>query len=252
MRIEVLGCYGGESPQCRLTGLLVEGTTALDAGCLSKALAIERQMQVRAVVLTHSHMDHTAALPFLVDNIFSRGDGLDVHGSEATIHAVRRHLFNSATWPDFTRLPNHLVPAMRFQGFETEVAFRIGNVTFTPIEVNHVVPTHGFLLEQGDAAVLWSSDTGPTERLWEIANRTPHLKAVCIDVSFDNARQQVADDSGHLSPRSLERELEKLQRDVPVLIHHMKPSCIEPIRREVAAIRGRSLGFLEQDRVYDF
>ena len=70
------------------------------------------------------------------------------------------------------------------------------------------MPTHDFLIEQDGKAVLWSSDTGPTRRLWEIANQTENLQAVCVDTSFDNALQNIADVSLHLTPRTLERELE--------------------------------------------
>ena len=116
------------------------------------------------------------------------------------MYALRKYLFNNATWPDFTRLPNHLVPSVRFHEFESEVPVVIDGVKFTPIPVDHLVPTHGFLIEQDGAAILWSSDTGPTQRFWEIANRTHNLKALCIDTSFDNSLQQVADVSLHLRP----------------------------------------------------
>ena len=72
MRIEVLGSYGGESLDCRMTCLLINGRVALDAGSLTQALSIERQQQVEAIVLTHSHMDHTTSLPFFVENVYGR------------------------------------------------------------------------------------------------------------------------------------------------------------------------------------
>jgi ribonuclease BN (tRNA processing enzyme) len=128
----------------------------------------------------------------------------------------------------------------------------IDGVSFTPIQVDHLVPTHGFLIEQDGAAVLWSSDTGPTQRFWEIANRTPNLKAVCIDTSFDTALQHVADISFHLTPRTLESELRKLEKRVPILIHHMKPPCITRIQEEVKQLRNPDIEFLEQGKIYKF
>ena len=47
------------------------------------------------------------------------------------------------------------------------------------------------LIESGDSAILWSSDTGPTFRFWEVANQTPNLKAVCIETSFDDSMQEI-------------------------------------------------------------
>ena len=144
------------------------------------------------------------------------------------------------------------MPSISFQEFADEEAFVVEGVQFTPIPVDHVVPTHGFLIEHEGAAVLWSSDTGPTDRFWEIANRTPNLQALFIDVSFDNEMQKVAEDSGHLTPRLLEEELAKLDSSVQVFLHHMKPFCIDAIEREVAALERPGLGFIEQGKTYSF
>lgn len=253
MRIQVLGGYGGESLECRMTCLLLNGTIALDAGSLSQALSIERQVGVHSIVLTHSHMDHTSSLPFFTENVFGKTERpIDIHASPATVYAIRKHLFNNDTWPDFTRLPNHLMPVLRFLEREAEVPFVIDGIRFTPIPVDHLVPTYAYLIEQNGAAVLWSSDTGPTQRFWEIANRTPNLKAVCIETSFDNSMQQVADVSFHLTPRTLETELRKLEKRVPILLHHLKPTCVERIKEEVRQLRNPDLEFLEQGKEYHF
>jgi ribonuclease BN (tRNA processing enzyme) len=253
MRIEVLGGYGGESPECRMTCLLINGRIALDAGSLTQALSIERQVSVHSILLTHSHIDHTNCLPFFIENVYGKADrAIDLHASAATIYAIRKYLFNNDTWPDFTRLPNHLLPAIRFLEMEKEQPLIIEGVSFTPIAVDHLVPTFGFLIEQDGAAVLWSSDTGPTTRLWEVANATPNLKALCIETSFDNALQEVADVSLHLTPRTLQLELRKLHRRVPVLLHHLKPPCIPRILAEVERLGNPDVGYLEQGREYSF
>ena len=253
MRIQVLGGYGGESLECRMTCLLINGRVALDAGSLSQALSVEQQVAVHTILLSHSHMDHTSSLPFFIENVYGKTEkAIEIYGSTATVYAIRKYLFNNATWPDFTRLPNHLLPAMRFHELESEVPVVIDGVSFTPIPVNHTVPTHGFLIEQNGSAVLWSSDTGPTQRFWEIANRTPNLRAVCIDTSFDNSLQPIADVSLHLTPQTLQTELRKLERKVPVLLHHLKPPCVDKIHEEVRKLRNPDVEFLEQGREYNF
>jgi len=236
-----------------MTCLLINGSIALDAGSLSQVLSIERQVEVHSILLSHSHMDHTNSLPFFIENVYGKSERpIDIHASEATVYAIRKYLFNNATWPDFTRLPNHLLPAMRFAEFQSEAPLVIDGVSFTPIPVDHLVPTHGFLIEQDGVAVLWSSDTGPTQRLWEVANRTPNLKALCIDTSFDNSLQDVADVSLHLTPRTLEAELRKLQKRVPILVHHLKPPCVDKIHQEVRRLGNPDIEFLEQGKEYRF
>jgi ribonuclease BN (tRNA processing enzyme) len=253
MRIEVLGGYGGESPECRMTCLLINGSIALDAGSLTQTLSIERQVSVHSILLSHSHIDHTNCLPFFIENVYGKADRtIDLYASAATIYAIRKNLFNNDTWPDFTRLPNHLLPSVRFQEIEKERPLVLEGVSFTPIAVDHLVPTFGFLIEQDGAAVLWSSDTGPTTRLWEVANATPNLKMLCIETSFDNSLQEVADVSLHLTPRTLQEELRKLHRRVPVLLHHLKPPCIERIYAEVEQLGNPDVDFLEQGKEYRF
>jgi ribonuclease BN (tRNA processing enzyme) len=251
MKIEILGSYGGESVDCRMTCLLVNDSIALDAGSLSQVLSIERQRGIQSILLTHSHMDHTSSLPFFIENVFGKlREAVDVYASAATIYALRRHLFNNDTWPDFTRLPNHLLPVVRFHELEEEVPIVIGGVRFTPIPVTHLVPTFGFLIEDDSSKLLWSSDTGPTQRLWEVANRIENLKGIWVDTSFDNSMQQIADVSGHLTPASLAAELKKLERRAPILLHHLKPPCIAKIQTEIAALGNPDIGFVEQGKIY--
>jgi cAMP phosphodiesterase len=197
-------------------------------------------------------MDHTTSLPFFIENVYGKlRDAVDIYASAATIYAIRKNLFNNDVWPDFTRLPNHLLPVMRFHELSEEVPVEIGGLRFTPILVNHPIPTFGYLIEDGRSALLWSSDTGPTKRLWEIANRAQKLKGVWIDTSFDNGLQPIADVSGHLTPQTLARELGQLEVDVPVLVHHLKPPCLDKLREEVAALPDRRVGFVEQGRIYE-
>ena len=253
MKIEVLGANGGESQGYRLTCLLINDTIALDAGSLSQALDIERQVLVDSIVISHSHIDHTSSIPFFIDNVFGRCEKpLDIYTSEATSYTIRRYLFNNATWPDFTRLPNHLEPIVTFHEAQDEKPFEIHGVRFTPIPVAHPVPTHGFLIEHGGKSVIWSSDTGPTQRLWEVANNAKNLQAVMVDTSFNNSLQQIADVSYHLTPATLEQELEKLTPKVPVFLHHLKPACVQEIHNEVRQLKNPDIDFLQQGKIYEF
>jgi len=123
----------------------------------------------------------------------------------------------------------------------------------TPVPVNHVVPTTGLLLRQNGSSLLFTSDTGPTERVWEVANAADDLSAVITECSFPNRLQAVADASLHLTPQTLAGELAKLTRAVTVYLYHFKPPYLEELRAEVAsAALPHPVTELVQDRVYRF
>ena len=62
--------------------------------------------------------------------------------------------------------------------------------------------------------------------------------------------QKVADISFHLTPRTLALELEKLERRLPILLHHLKPPCVEQIRIEVQALNNPDIHYLEDGKTY--
>jgi ribonuclease BN (tRNA processing enzyme) len=132
------------------------------------------------------------------------------------------------------------------------MAVELHGLRFTPFEVTHSIPTLGFLVEERrGASLIWSSDTGPTVELWEIANRTEALRAIFLETSFHNDLQELADLSLHLTPRTLAEEVRKLDRRVPILLHHVKPPSRKQLLEEISALHNPDLAPLEQGKVYD-
>jgi ribonuclease BN (tRNA processing enzyme) len=259
MEFRVLGSFGGDSPDCRMTSFLVDGEVVVDAGAITRALTIEEQRRIRHVLISHTHMDHTATLPFLIENIFgTHPEPVSIYCAKQVMGAVRRHLFNNDTWPDFTRIPDHVEPSVRFHEVVAEEPFTIsalpgGDLEVTAIPVDHIVPTTAFLLRQGSSSIIFTSDTGPTERIWQVANETPDLRALITECSFPNRLQAVADVSLHLTPRTLAVELGKLKRKVDVLIYHFKPPYVDELRKELESTDlPCDLTELIQDRTYTF
>jgi ribonuclease BN (tRNA processing enzyme) len=242
-----------------MTSFLVDESVVVDAGAITRALSINEQRKIRHVLISHTHMDHTATLPFLIENIFGTNtEPVSIYCTERVLAAVRRHLFNNDTWPDFTRIPDHLEPSVRFRKINAEEPFAITDLSsetmeVTAIPVDHIVPTTGFLIRQGSSSVIFTSDTGPTDRIWEVANSTPDLKALITECSFPNRLQAVADISLHMTPKTLSEALAKLNRPVPVLIYHFKPPYVDELRLELAdSDLPCEVHELEQDRVYTF
>lgn len=233
----MLGAYGGSSPWHRQTSFLLNGTVSLDAGALTQSLTLEEQARVRSIIITHSHLDHVASLPFLVENVFGRTSGaIEIVATKEVAGLLQDHLFNDAIWPDFTRIPNHLLPAITFRVIEAGVPFRVDGLMAMAVPVSHVVPTFGYLVWNDESCVVFSSDTGPTERLWAEARNRPDLKAIFVECSFPDAMAEIAEVSKHLTPATLRAEMRKFPPGVPVNLYHMKPPTLPQLRADVAAL----------------
>lgn len=246
MQIRVLGAFGGSTPRHRQTSFLIDGTVALDAGALTGSLSLEEQARIRAILVTHSHMDHVASLPFLVENVFGRVKGpIEVIAPPGVVLALKAHLFNDALWPDFTRIPNQLLPTVVFREVEEGVPFQIDGLTVVAVPVFHVVPTCGYVISDGRSSVVFSGDTGPTEAIWAEARRSPNLRAIFVECSFPDSMTPIAEISRHFTPASLRREMAKFPPGVPINLYHMKPPTLGELKAEIAALAEPRVALLD-------
>jgi ribonuclease BN (tRNA processing enzyme) len=235
-----------------MTTFLLNETTALDAGALTLALSLEEQARLQRVVVTHAHFDHVATLPFFIENVFGNLRRVEIVAPGRVLAPLKRHLFNEALWPDFSKLPSRRRASLRFRTVTEGRTFRADGLSFLPIPVSHIVPTYGYRVSWAGASVLFSGDTGPTRRLWEVADRTPDLAAIFLEVSFADEQEEIARAARHLTPKLLAGELSKTKRDVPVYLYHMKPPSLAKIREQVGALANPRLRLLEADEVLDF
>ena len=118
------------------------------------------------------------------------------------------------------------------------------------VPVSHSVPTTGFIVDDGAGSLAFSSDTGPTQRFWDVVNATKNLKAVITESSFPNSEEALARISGHLTPALLGKELDKLKRDVPVYIYGAKPRFVPRIKKELGALKRKNVVMFVQGRTY--
>jgi ribonuclease BN (tRNA processing enzyme) len=253
MRYRVLGCSGGEAPGFGLSSFLLDGRLLIDTGSVATALKIPKQAAIDHILLTHSHIDHTGGLPLLADNVLGlRKTAISVYGIAPTLEAVRRNLLNDVLWPDFTRIPSNASPTLTLREIPENEPFDLAGFRITAIRVNHVVECVAYFVQGRGGTLIHVGDTGPTDAIWRQARETARLLAVSIETTFPNRLQEVADRSGHLTPQSLEKELGKLDRDVPVYVYHLKPNFRREILAELKRLRRRSLHVLEDGVAYRF
>lgn len=129
-----------------------------------------------------------------------------------------------------------------------------GEYEVSYIPVSHPVESMAMIIRGAGGSILYSSDTGPTTKLWQAANKTPDLKGMFVELSFPNHMQALADVAGHYTPRTLEAELQKIddRDEIPVFIYHLKPSFYEVTKNELMALKLKNMHLVELTDEFHF
>jgi cAMP phosphodiesterase len=256
LRVKLLPSTAGwESQFQSLTSFLIDDRLAIDCGSLGFALAPDQIGAIRHIVVTHAHSDHTASLPIYVAEAFTTLDAsINVYASAEVVSALRQFVFNDQIWPDFEKimLANDRGPTLRFQALEMRETVAIAGFKVTLIPVSHTVPTAGVVVEDGVAAVIFTSDTYSTDEIWEAARSVKRLKAIFVDVSYPDELAELAASSKHLTPGLLAQELKKLNRDVEIFAVHIKPSNRDEVIRQIGMLNNDMVSIGEINRVYEW
>jgi Cft2 family RNA processing exonuclease len=240
VRVKILGCSGGIGGSLRTTSMLVDDDIVVDAGTGLGDLSVEELAKVDHVFITHSHLDHVAFLPFLVDTVcWMRTKPIYVYSTAPTLQILKDHLFNWKIWPDFSQIPDADNPFMIFSEIKVGQGVTIASRTLTPVPANHVVPAVGYLMDSGNGSLLFSGDTTTNDALWAVANKTENLKYLIIETAFSNKERDIAIASKHLCPSMLAEELGKLERAVEVFVTHLKPGEGAQTMTEIEQDAGR-------------
>jgi len=241
-------------PVQRLTSYVLDDLLAVDAGSLALGLNAFQREHVRDIVITHSHIDHIATLPILIDELFvSLKAPLRIHATAAVIELLETHIFNNKAYPRFSELSNSHGAVMRYCPLVLGLPVRIAHFQITAVEVNHPVPTVGLIISDENSTVVFGSDSAQTSEVWALANQSPNLKAVLVEASYPNELEVLAQRSGHLTPASLKAELQKLRAEkVHILAVGLKPSYRETIIRELGELGDMRISVMDPGREYVF
>jgi len=164
----------------------------------------------------------------------------------ASIRTIKKHLFNSAVWPDFTLLPNPENAILNLVQLRVNESIHLNGYSVTPISVNHTVPAVGYLVEgKKDKRFFYTGDTGPTALTWKkIKNKK--INCLIIDVSFPKKLNALAIKTGHLTPDLLKKEiLQIIPMPEMICITHPKPQYFSTIKRELQKLKLKNLMILK-------
>jgi ribonuclease BN (tRNA processing enzyme) len=254
MKLSVLGCSGGIGGGSHTTSMLVDDDILIDGGTGVATLSEDALCRIDHVFVTHSHLDHIACIPLMLDSVARmRSKPLMIHATEATISILKGHIFNWEIWPDFSRVPSADQPFMRYQPISIGKAVELDGRRITAVPATHVVPAVGYHLDSGLGSLVYTGDTTCNDELWERVNGIGNLRYLIIETAFSNREREIAILSKHLCPSMLAQELAKLERPAEIYITHLKPGETELTMQEIGeCLIGRSAKMLKSGHVFEF
>ena len=251
MELKVLGSSGGKSQICNPTCFLLDNRILIDAGSVASKLdAVEICSEIDHLLLTHSHFDHIADLPFLVQMVFEeKKEQFSVFASADSTKSIFSNLFNFDLWPNLFELSNGNGQVLKWNKYENLKTINILNYQVTPVLVNHNIPTHGFIIDDGNSSFAFTSDTFTTELFWSECNKRNNLSTIVVDVSFPSHMHDTAQFTKHLTPVLLVDELNKLNsKEINIFITHIKPQLVKEVKQEVRELQTEfNIDFLKED-----
>ena len=129
----------------------------------------------------------------------------------------------------------------------------VNHLTFQAIKVNHKVPTVGFVVSDGVTTLALSSDTSRMKGFWKKINKVENLDALLLECAFPNELKNLASVSHHLTPETLEKELNKFDHpDCPIYAINLKPMYRDEIIAQLTALEIENLKVLEVGRSYEW
>lgn len=247
MKIEILGCSGGIGPGQHTTCLRINERILIDAGSGLGNLPAEQHALISDIFITHAHLDHVCFLPMFLDGLFEQHSRpIRVHGLAEVLETLQQHLFNWKLWPDFSALPSHENPLLRYHPLQLNQTVKLDGLKITPVLARHTVSASGYLLEDDNGRVLFSGDTTYDAQYVQLVENSLPLDLLIIECAFPNRLEDLALRAGHLTPSLLGKLLGRLNHPPKHIgITHIKPTLADEVKRDLDQLHlGENLIYL--------
>lgn len=253
MKIRVLGCSGSATDGLDTTTFLINDKILIDAGTGVRKLSINELKNVSDIVITHSHLDHIAYLPFIGDSLFDEVDRpINIYCLKETESHLKENIFNNAIWPDFLSIRGrHDSSVFSIKNIVGGVDYRISGVTVEAVRVNHTVPSVGLRVSEESHSFAFTGDTTTNDDFWSMVNSHQQLDLLIAECAFPTKMSKMSEIAGHYNPKTLHVDLEKCKLNTKILISHLKAGYEDEIMDEIHDVsRNSSIERLTKCELY--
>jgi cAMP phosphodiesterase len=242
---------GRPSARQHLACFVIDDCVAIDAGSLAMAATDAQRKQIRDIVLTHAHLDHIAGLPLFVDDLFATlEEPIRIHATERVIRVLEKDIFNWQVYPRFGELENDNGNVLEYRKIKPGRAFSVKHLSIKPLEVNHKVPSVGFVITDGKTRIAISGDTAEPEDFWRGVNAEESLDCMLVECAFPDELGELARASHHFTPQLLQKEICKFRHRCPIYVINIKPMYRERVIAQLKRLNIENLDVLEIGKVY--
>lgn len=235
MNIRILGCSGGIGLGHRTTSLLLDDSVLIDCGTGLGDLSLEEMSKLQHVFITHSHLDHIALLPMLLDTAYEKlvDHPLTLHCKKETYEVLSKNIFNWDVWPNFFELPNAQTPVIVYESMHSGDCIEFGDKTIKMVDVNHTVPAAAYIINNGSGSIAFTGDTFINDTFWHALNEELRMDMVIIECGFTNEEENIGRDAKHYFPKALAEDLKKLNHRPDLYITHLQPGREDQIIKQL-------------------
>jgi len=185
--------------------------------------------EIDAVYISHRHVDHWMG-------VFALSVARAAEGCRELRIYAHREVAESLEPLLRDTLPRSTV--LRLDSVEEE--FKLGELTFRLAPVSHTTPTYAIGVYEGEElALVYTSDTRLTSNVIDSLKRLGKPKLLAGEATLPTGREDIANETGHMTVTQLLELYEKLQAGQLVPIH-LTPSSL----RQLLAYRLMPRGIL--------
>lgn len=256
MRVEVLGCSGGVCRGHDTTCLMINDNILLDAGTGASHLSAHQAMKIKDILVSHSHLDHVSSICFISDqDIENRSEPTRVYCLPETSKALTSDLINGQLWPEIEKVVINGVNMVQFIPVKPFERIEIGNCAFTPLLVEHAVPTVGYCLHGENYDMVFISDMIRTsDEVYEwIRKRAKRIKYFISEAAFPDRLKKIAEISRHMTPKMLLQECRKLPQDKGIKFYatHIKPLYYEDVIADLSKLKEPTIKVISAGDIFE-